>query len=133
MKGEYLLRDKLIELLLTPLPIMAGSSTIGEKRLSVAQAERMADIIMNNNGVLLPYPEGTMVSVVASQTSNNKNYYIFEDRISHYRIFKDYSMMVLDNHIGIPDDRWSMVFAGDNRKEMAEKLLEDINNVDQCV
>lgn len=128
------MRDKWIELLREPLPIASVDGVVvGERRLSWAQAGRMADIIMNNNGVLLPYPEGTMVSVVASQTSNNKNYYIFEDRISHYRIFKDYSMMVLDNHIGIPDDRWNMVFAGDNRKDMAEKLLEDISNVDQCI
>lgn len=49
------MKEKLIELLLTPLPIMVGCSTIGEKRLSVAQAERMADILMDNREVLLSY------------------------------------------------------------------------------
>ena len=46
------MRDKLIELLLTPLPIMVDGCTVGERRLSTSQATRLADILIDNKEVL---------------------------------------------------------------------------------
>lgn len=53
------MRDRLIELLRRPLPVMEGDTTIGERRLPYLWAEKLADRIIANGWMPLPQlPKG---------------------------------------------------------------------------
>ena len=47
-------RERLIELLASPTPIVEGGSTVGEKRLSYFLAENIADKLLANGVIVLP-------------------------------------------------------------------------------
>ena len=47
------MRDRLIELLRKPLPIMKGYATVGETRMSIVDAEKIADHLLAH-GVIAP-------------------------------------------------------------------------------
>lgn len=75
--------------------------------------------------IKLPCKIGSEVAVIRSRTSNGKNLYITNERISHYRVFADHVMMCFDSErLAIPDYRWNDVFAGENAREDAEAALK---------
>ena len=82
-----------------------------------------ADHLIANGVVLPPYKIGSMVWVIASQTSDNKNLYIFIDYITHYRIVDDCTIMCLENHLGVPNWDWDKVFL---TKDQAEQKLKEM-------
>lgn len=83
-----------------------------------AVAEKLID-----EGVIVPlYKVNTKVYAIASQTSDNRNLYIFEDTITHYRIFDWYTIMCFENHLGVPSWNWKRVFL---TREEAEKALAE--------
>ena len=103
------MRDRLIELL--EQTGMIENSI----RCKIAAQELMA------NGVIVPPCKvGTRVYVITSKTSNDKNFYIFEDTITHYRIVEGCTIMCFENHLGEPNWKWNNVFL---TKEAAEKAL----------
>ena len=77
--------------------------------------------------VELPCKVGTEVSVIRSQTSNGKNLYITNERISHYRVFNAGVMMCFESErLAIPDYQWEInVFSGENAREEAEAALAE--------
>ncbi len=81
-----------------------------------------ADYLLANGVIVPPYKVGTSVYVVVSRTSNNKNLYIVEDVITHYRIFDDCAIMCFMEHLGLPDCKWGNVFL---TKEEAEAKLKE--------
>ncbi len=54
-------RERLIELLTTPTPIVEGGNTVGEKRLSYYLAENIADKLLANGVTLPPVTVGQKV------------------------------------------------------------------------
>lgn len=61
----------------------------------------------SENTVVLPYKVGQVVYVLKSKTSNGKNLYLREERISHYRIFGDWSYMCFESErLSVPDYLW---------------------------
>lgn len=70
----------------------------------------------------LPCAVGDTVYVLRSKTSNGKNLYLREERISHYRVFGERTFMCFDSErISVADYEWINVFL---TKEEAEKALE---------
>ena len=75
--------------------------------------------------VELPYKVGSEVEVIRSQTSNGKNLYITNERISHYRVFVGEVRMCFDScRLSIPDYQWCDVFSGENAREAAKAALK---------
>ena len=73
-------------------------------------------------GVIVPtHKIGAKVYVIVSQTSDDKNLYIFEDNITHYRICEGCTIMCFEKHMGVPSWNWNNVFL---TREEAEKALE---------
>lgn len=87
-----------------------------------------AEYLIDEYGVIVPpYEVGTKVCVIASQTSDNKNLYIFEDIITHYHIGGGCMVMGFDNHLGEPHWNWDKVFL---TKEEAEQKLKELKQCD---
>jgi hypothetical protein len=78
-----------------------------------------ADYLLANGVIVPPHKVGTRVYVVVSRTSNNKNLYIVEDVITHYRIFDDCMIMCFVEHLGLPDYKWGNVFLTQEEAEQA--------------
>ena len=81
-----------------------------------------ADYLLANGVIVPPYKVDTKVYVITSQTSNNKNFYIFEDIITHYRIFDGCTTMCFEEHLGVCNWNWDKVFL--TKEEAEEKLKE---------
>lgn len=106
------MRDRLIELI-SQVQYMGGLEG------------QLADYLLKN-GVIVPlYKINAKVYVITSQTGDDRNLYIFEDRITHYRICDGCTIMCLDNHLGVPSWKWNNVFL---TREEAEKALERSEN-----
>lgn len=76
--------------------------------------------------IKLPLKVGSEVEVIRSKTSDGKNLYITNERISHYRVFYDGVRMCFDScRLSIPDYRWCDVFSGENAREEAEAALAE--------
>ena len=75
--------------------------------------------------VELPYEVGQVVYVIRSQTSNGKNLYMREERISHYRVFKNWTFMCFDSErLSVSNSQWeTTVFTN---KEEAERMLREV-------
>jgi hypothetical protein len=86
--------------------------------------EHIADYLLAAGVIVPPCKVGQIVYVLRSQTSNGKNLYIREERISHYRLFGDYSVMCFESQrLGVFNHRWKEdVFL---TKEEAEKALAE--------
>jgi hypothetical protein len=87
----------------------------------VAEAEYIAKQLLWSTVIVPPYKVGTKVYVVTSQTSDNKNFYIFEDTLTHYRIVDGCTIMCFEKHLGVPNWNWNKVFL---TKEEAERALK---------
>ncbi len=85
---------------------------------------QIAEHLIENGVIVPPYEVGTKVYVIASQTSDNRNLYIFEDIITHYHIGGGCVVMGFDNHLGEPHWNWDKVSL---TKEEAEERLKKIN------
>lgn len=72
--------------------------------------------------IKVPYKVGTKVYVITSQTSDNRNLYIFEDVITHYVVCDNYTLMCFENHIAEANHNWDKVFL---IKEEAEAKLKE--------
>jgi hypothetical protein len=74
----------------------------------------------------LPCEVGQTVWVIRSKTSNDKNLYLREEQISHYRIFKNGSYMCFESErLSVSDYLWKpTVYL---TKEEAEKALAERN------
>ena len=81
-----------------------------------------ADHLIENGVVVPPYKIGSMVWVIDSETSNDKNFYIFIDTITHYRIVDGCTIMCLDKHLGVANWNWDKVFL--TKAEAEQKLKE---------
>ena len=81
-----------------------------------------ADHLLENGVIVPPYKVGTRIYAVVSRTSDNKNFYIVEDEITHYRIVDGLTIMCLKEHLGLPDFKWDKVFS--TREEAEAKLKE---------
>lgn len=81
-----------------------------------------ADYLLENGVIVPPYKVGTRIYAVVSRTSDNKNFYIVEDEITHYRIVDGLTIMCLKEHLGLPDFKWDKVFS--TREEAEAKLKE---------
>ena len=88
--------------------------------------EYVADYLIDDDWIRPPYNVGARVVVIASQTSNGSNLYIFEDTVTHYRICNGATIMCLDNHLGVPHWKWDNVFFGENAREQAEQKLKEM-------
>ena len=84
-------------------------------------AEFFADHLLAEGVIVPTHKIGAKVYVIASQTGDDKNLYIFEDNITHYRICDGCTIMCLEKHLGVPSWRWNKVFL---TREEAEKALE---------
>lgn len=102
------MRDRLIELI-SQVQYMGGLEG------------QLADYLLKNGVIVPPYKVNTKVCVIASQTGDDRNLYIFEDIITHYRICDGCTIMCLEKHLGVPSWRWNDVFL---TQEEAEKALE---------
>ena len=85
-------------------------------------AKTIADHLLRNGVVVPPYKVGTKVYVITSKTSNNKNFYMFEDIISRYVIGDCFTIMCFVDHMGVGDCDWDKVFL---TREDAERALEE--------
>ena len=105
------MRDRLIELL--DVIIHSAMKTLGE----------IADLLLANGVIVLPYKCGTIVYVVRSQTSNGKNLYMRQERIEQYRTFNDRTFMIFaSGRVSVRNDQWSRcVFATPEEAEQALK------------
>lgn len=114
------MRDRLIEL------IADFTEDLSARDLHKADFdEKFADYLLAEGVIVPPVKVGQMVYVITSQTSDNKNLYIFEDIITHYRICYGCTIMCFDNHLGVPSLNWNKVFP---TREEAEKALERREN-----
>lgn len=74
--------------------------------------------------VELPYEVGQIVYVIRSQTSNGKNLYLREERISHYRVFSDHIFMCFESErLSVANYQWKNVFLTEAE---AERKLEEL-------
>lgn len=71
------MRDRLIELLRTPIAVTNGVSTVGEIKVSLFEAEFLADHLLANGVIVLPCKVGDMVYVIEPCVCYN-NYSEFE-------------------------------------------------------
>lgn len=83
--------------------------------------------------IKLPYKPGTQVAVVRSVTGDYRNLYITEERIDHYRVFGDHTMMCFydPSYLAVADHLWHRVFAGEDAVKKAKEYIseqERINN-----
>ena len=85
---------------------------------------RTVDYLLANGVIVPPFKVGTKVYVITSQTSDNKNLYIFEDIITHYYLNEGNTVMCFENHLGEPNWKWDKVFL---TKEEAEEKLKELN------
>ena len=75
--------------------------------------------------VELPCAVGQVVYVIRSQTSNGKNLYWREERISHYRVFGDYTFICFESErLSVPNYQWKTTVC--LTKEEAEKKLKEM-------
>ena len=105
------MRDRLIELL-----CKSGVS------FEYATPQEIADHLLAAGVIVPPCKVGRLVYVVRSQTGDCKNLYIFEDRITHYRVFGNYVSMCFENNTAELSYNWSNVFL---TREEAEKALAE--------
>lgn len=87
-----------------------------------------AEQLLAEGVIVPPYKVNTKVYVIASQTGDNQNLYIFEDTITHYRICDGCTIMCVENHLGVPSWNWNKVF---RTREEAERALERSENEKQ--
>lgn len=122
------MRDRLIELLKQKAcPFVHCDRECGEcKNVEMYDdsIEVIADHLLAAGVIVPPCKVGQKVYVLRSQTSNGKNLYMREERISHYRLFGDYSVMCFESQrLGVFNHRWKEdVFL---TKEEAEKALAE--------
>lgn len=60
------MRDKLIELLRKPIPVIKGYSTVGETRLSIVDAEKIADRLLAEGVIVPPCKVGDRIYYIDS-------------------------------------------------------------------
>ena len=72
------MRDRLIELLRKPLPIIRGYATVGETRMSIVDAEKIADRLLSEGVIVPPCKVGDVVYVTD----------IFEGKIAECEVIK---------------------------------------------
>ena len=124
------MRDRLIKLLddlgvTVDVPINVDEDGCGT--YEIEGSEYIADYLIENDVIVPPCKVGTRVYVITSKTSNDKNFYIFEDTITHYRIVEGCTIMCFENHLGEPNWKWNNVFL--TKEEAKTKLKELTNNV----
>lgn len=117
------MRDRLIELI--DGFVFGTQIIITNLEWNSNTVKDFADHLIANGVIVPPYKVGAKVFVITSQTSNGKNLYIVEDRITHYRICDGCTIMCLENHLGVPSWDWDKVFIS---REDAERALEEVND-----
>ena len=109
-------RDRLIELVDKAKEEYANDIT------DHTETDYIVECLLNNGVIVPPFKSGTKVYVINSKTSNNKNFYIFEDIITHYHFDEQGGVMCFENHIGVANWNWDKVFL--TKEEAEEKLKE---------
>lgn len=109
------MRDRLIELLLESEQFNGADGK--------ADANTIADHLLENGVIVPPYRCGTVVYVVRSQTSNGKNLYMRKERIDHYRMFNNGTFMIFESgRCSVRNDQWNRcVFVTPEEAEQALK------------
>ena len=74
---------------------MSGGKKIG------CSLEYLVYFLLEHGIIVPPCKVGARVYVITSKTSNDKNFYIFEDTITHYRIVEGCTIMCFENHLGV--------------------------------
>ena len=120
------MRDRLIELLQNRPIGCTDVGGDGDGWLEV-DYETLVDHLLANGVIVPPYKVGTKVYAITSQTSNNENFYIFEDVISHYIVGDYCTVMCFENRLSKTEHNWDKVFL---TREDAERALEEMNNAD---
>ncbi len=113
------MRDRLYEM------IVDAENELYIEKPYITDDERIkntVDKLLAAGVIVPPCKVGQLVYVIRSQTGDSKNLYIFEDRITHYRIFGDYVSMCFENHIALLSWNWSNVFL---TREEAENALAE--------
>lgn len=87
----------------------------------------IADHLLESGVIVPPCKVGQVVYVLRSKTSNGKNLYLRDERISHYRVFGDWSFMCFESErLSVPEYLWGKtVFL---TREEAEKALAERSN-----
>ena len=96
-----------------------------QKEVPRPKADALANHLLANGVIVPPCKIGTKVYVITSQTSDNRNLYIFEDVITHYYIADNYVVMGFDYHLGVHSGNWDKVFL---TKEEAEEKLKELKD-----
>lgn len=123
------MRDKLIKLLKQAKKQQSLNAVCGDIDSLIDSpkgAEFIADYLLANGVVALPYEEGQPVYVLRSKTLNGKNLYLKKEIISHYRIFKDRAYMFFESGgLSVCDNLWKeTVFL---TEEEAERALKEVS------
>lgn len=92
------------------------------EKLDMCMIECITDHLLTEGVIVPPCKVGQIVYVLRSKTSNGKNLYLREERISHYRIFDERSFMCFESErLSVADFLWdTTVFL---TREEAEKAL----------
>ena len=90
-------RERLVELIQEGKSHAFCDICEGRSDCENCENERIADYLMSNNVVVLPWKVGQIVYILRSKTSNGKNLYLTEERISHYRVFENWSFMCFES------------------------------------
>lgn len=64
------MRDRLIEILREPIPVIKGYDVVGESRMSIVDAERYADRILANSVIVPPCKVGDTVYYIGGIRRN---------------------------------------------------------------
>ena len=120
-------RERLVELL-NEATFGVNVHTLAD-HLSRETIEKVADYLMSNNVMVLPWKVGQIVYILRSKTSNGKNLYLTEERISHYRVFENWSFMCFESaRLSVAEYLWeTTVFT---ERAEAENVLKERNNAD---
>ena len=113
------MRDRLIELM-REAELAHLEETIIRPH-TISSNEFLADYLLENGVIVTPCKAGARIYAVISRTSDNRNLYIIEDEITHYRIVEGCTIMCLKEHLGLPDYKWKNVFL---TREEAEQALK---------
>lgn len=94
----------------------------GNFPLADKDVDRLVDRILADGWMRPPFTIGQTVYVLRSKTSNGKNLYLKEERVDHYRVFKDGRFMCFESgRTSVSDHLWeTSVFP---TREEAEKAL----------
>jgi hypothetical protein len=92
----------------------------------LTEARNILNKIKNRTIIELPYKIGTKIYAIVSLTSDDRNFCIIEDIITHYSVGEVCTVMGLENHIGVPEWDWDKIFL--TREEAKQALKGGADN-----